>query len=106
MSWRPTIRARAWLALVLPPGAWFTFQQGLSALLHVRCDATFIGIAWDLTSILICALALRIAWPLRRHQGALANPWLARLAVAVAAIFALAILFQTLALSIVPPCIA
>ncbi len=27
-----TIRARAWTALLLPPFAWFLFQQGLSAL--------------------------------------------------------------------------
>lgn len=105
MTWRLSIRARAWTALLLPPLTWFGFQQGLSALLHARCDATAIGIAWGIVSVVLCALAARIARPMRQHDGALANPWLARLAIAVAAIFALAVVFQTLALTIVPPCV-
>ncbi|MFC3212782.1 hypothetical protein [Novosphingobium panipatense] len=105
MSRRLSIRARVWLALTLPPLSWFAFEQGLSALLHLRCNATSLGIAWGLASILLCSLAARIAWPLHQRRGPLASAWLARLALAVAAIFALAILFQTLALSIVPPCV-
>lgn len=105
MTGRLSIRARAWTALLLPPLTWFVFQQGLSALLHARCEAAAIGIAWGIVSLVLCALAVRIAWPMRQHDGALANPWLARLAIAVAAIFALAVLFQTLALTIVPPCV-
>jgi hypothetical protein len=101
---RPSIRARAWSALLLPPVSWFVFEQGLSALLHARCDNAVIGIAWGLVSLALCGLAARFAWPLKEHEGDLANPWLARLAIPVAGIFALAILFQTLALTIVPPC--
>jgi hypothetical protein len=105
MTRRLSIRARAWTALLLPPATWFTYEQGLSALLHARCGDTAIGIAWGIVSLALCALAVRVAWPLRHHEGELANPWLARLAIAIAAIFALAVLFQSLALSIVPPCV-
>ncbi|TCU54625.1 hypothetical protein EDF58_10856 [Novosphingobium sp. PhB57] len=102
---RLSIRARAWIALLSPPSVWFVFEQGLSALLHARCDAAPVGIIWGIASLALCAIAARIAWPLKTHDGDLANSWLARLAIAVAAIFALAILFQTLALSLVPPCV-
>jgi len=102
---RLSIRARAWIALLSPPAVWFVFEQALSALLHVRCDAAPFGIIWGIASLALCAIAARIAWPLKAHEGDLANPWLARLAIAIAGIFALAILFQTLALSLVPPCV-
>jgi hypothetical protein len=48
---------------------------------------------------------LRIGWPLRQAHGALANPWLARLGMVLAGVFALAILFQTLAILVVPACV-
>jgi hypothetical protein len=100
-----TIRARAWAALLLPPIAWFTFEQGLSALLHWDCRLWSAGILWGLASLGACCLAVRLAWPLRRPAGPLADPWLGRLAIAVAGIFALAISLQTLATLIVPACV-
>lgn len=100
-----TIRARAWTALAIPPFAWFAFQQGLSALLHADCTRAGWGIAWGIASLAGVAFALRLVWPLRRHEGELANPWLARLAAVLCGIFALAIAFQTLAVAMVPACV-
>ena len=100
-----SIRARAWIALLLPGFTWFLFEQGLSALLHSACARSGIGTLWGLASLIVCALAFRIAWPLRNHSGNLANPWLARLALIVTAFFALAITYQTLATIMVPPCV-
>jgi hypothetical protein len=100
-----TIRARAWTALLLPPFAWFLFQQGLSVLLHADCSRSGVGTAWGFASLIACGVAFRIAWPLRKREGALVNPWLAQLALVVAGFFALAVAFQTLALLMVPPCL-
>jgi len=100
-----SIQARAWTALLLPPLAWFLFEQGLSALLHWDCRRSGLGIAWGIASLIACVLAFRIAWPFRTRAGAFANPWLARLALVAAGVFALAIAFQTLALLMVPSCV-
>jgi hypothetical protein len=99
-----SVRTRAWIALLLPPVAWFVFEQGLSALLHARCEAAQIGMMWGVASLVLCAAAVRFAWRLKAREGELANPWLARLAIPEAGIFSLAILFQMLAVSLVPPC--
>jgi len=100
-----SIQARAWTALLLPPLVWFLFEQGLSALLHADCGRVGIGMVWGLASLIACAVAFRIAWPFRARGDALANPWLARLALVAAGFFALAIIFQTLALLMVPACV-
>jgi hypothetical protein len=98
-------RARTWIALALPPVAWFVFEQGLSALLHADCTRSGIGLAWGLASLVLCATASRIGWRLRGPHGALAEPWLAGLAIVLAGLFALAIAFQTLAVAMVPACV-
>lgn len=100
-----SIRRRTWMALLIPPFAWFTFQQGLSALLHADCSHSDIGLFWGVASLAACGVGLRVGWPLRRVHGALANPWLARLGMMLACVFALAILFQTLAILMVPACV-
>lgn len=100
-----SIRARTWTALAIPPLVWFVFEQGLSALLHADCSRAGIGLVWGVASLAACGLAVRLAWPLRRHYGTLSNPWLARLAIALAGVFSLAIAFQTLAIAIVPACV-
>jgi hypothetical protein len=101
-----SVRARGWTALALPPLAWFGFEQGLSALLHARCDLAGWGLAWGAVSLAACALAARLARPLARRGGdLLAGAWLARLALVLAGIFALAIAFQTLAILLVPACV-
>jgi len=100
-----SIRGRAWTALLLPPVTWFVFQQGLSTLLHVDCTRWGYGLAWGIASLLLCGVAFRIAWGLRRPGEVLANIWLARLALVISGLFALAIAFQTLAISMVPACL-
>jgi len=101
-----SVRGRAWAALLLPPFTWFAFEQGLSAVLHSACGRVTIGIAWGAFSLILCGLALRIAWPLARQSGDLAaDLWLARLAMIGAAFFGLAIAFQTLAILLVPACV-
>lgn len=101
-----SVRARTWTALLLPPVAWFLFQQGLSALLHADCGRAWAGLPWGAASLVACAGAFRLAWPLGRREGDLTDPWLARLALLGSGLFALAILFQTLAVAIAPPCLA
>ncbi|MGR6329584.1 hypothetical protein ACU5AX_11005 [Sphingomonas sp. XXL09] len=101
-----SVRARSWAALLLPPVAWFGFEQGLSALLHARCDLAGWGLAWGAASLAACALAAWLARPLARRGGnRLSLLWLARLALVLAGIFALAIAFQTLAILLVPACV-
>ncbi|VWX49420.1 hypothetical protein [Novosphingobium sp. 9U] len=100
-----SIRARTWAALATPPFTWFLFEQGLSALLHANCLRWDLGLAWGLASLALCAVSFRFAWPLHKHEGLLANPWLARLALALTGIFCLAIAFQTLAIAMVPACV-
>ena len=98
-------RARTWTALIVPPIAWFLFEQGLSALLHIACGQVMAGLIWGAASLIACAVAFRLAWPLRTHADTLADPWLARLALIGAGIFSLAILFQSLAILMVPSCV-
>ena len=100
-----SIRGRAWTALLIPPVAWFIFEQGLSALIHADCSRSGIGLIWGIASLAACGLGLRVGWPLRQAHGVLANPWLARLGMVLAGVFALAILFQTLAILMVPACV-
>ncbi|WP_440977842.1 hypothetical protein ACQHGV_08360 [Sphingomonas pseudosanguinis] len=100
------IRTRAWAALVLPPIIWFAFEQGLSAVLHGDCTRSGLGIGWGVTSLALCLGALWFGWPYRTRQSPLSDVWLARSAMLVAGFFALAILFQTLAILWIPPCVA
>lgn len=105
MNRRLSIRARAWLALLLPPAIWFGFEQGLSALLHAHCEAAPIGIFCGVASLALCGAAAYLAWPVKEDEGEVTHPWIAHMAIAVAGIFSLAIVFQTLALWLVPPCV-
>jgi hypothetical protein len=102
--WRPTI------ALLLPPLAWFLFQQGLSGLMRVRCGAGGppLGPLWGGAGLLLCIVALWLAWPAGTRPIRADRPvstFIARMAMLGAGVFALAILFQTLATLIVPPCV-
>lgn len=100
-----SIRARAWAGLLLPPFAWFLFEQGLSALLHADCARSGISVLWGAASLLLCGLGLRCGRSAAGEGERPADPWLAHLSMAVAAIFALAILFQTLAILLIPACV-
>jgi len=100
-----SMRARAWTALIVPALSWFLFEQGLSAVLHADCSRWMFGLLWGLFGLGGCGIALALAWPLRRAGPDPADPWLARLACVVAGFFALAILYQILAILIVPACL-
>jgi hypothetical protein len=87
-----------WLALALPPLAWFGYQQGLGATVRTACAAA--GPPWGLAAgfaaLAVCALA---AWMARPPRGFL--DWLA---LGFAGLFGLAIAYHMLAAGIVPPC--
>ena len=102
-------RVRPWLALVLPPIAWYAFELGLSSVLKVNCAPVgdWLGVTWGAASLTVCAVAAALAWPFARPAGDQTPPhaWLARVALLLSGIFALAIAFQTLGVLIVPPCV-
>ena len=100
-----TVRARAWIGIAVPPLTWFLFEQGLSALLHADCGRWAVGVVWGMGSAGICATTFRLVWSLRRDVGDQGDFWLARLAPMIAALFTLAILFQSLAVLLVPACV-
>ena len=102
-------RVRPWVALLLPPIAWYVFEVGLGSVLKVRCApvGAGLGVGWGLASLAVCGVAMMIAWPCAKPAGDQTPPraWLARVALLLANIFALAIAFQTLGVLIVPPCV-
>jgi hypothetical protein len=102
-QWRP------WVALLLPPVTWVAYEYGLGSALRGHCAAvgTWLGPAWGMLSLILCAAAVRVAWPMARAgstDAPPARPWLARVAMFEAGVFALAIAFQTIATLIVPSC--
>ena len=101
-------RIRPWVALVVPPFAWFVFEVGLAGALRLSCTTVGAGLggAWGFASLLACALAAALAWPLAKpaDDRSASRPWLARVALFAAGVYALAIAFQTIATLIVPPC--
>jgi hypothetical protein len=102
---RAAAHLRPWAALTLPPMAWFAFQQGLGFVLRGTCAAA--GIPWGpivgVAALAICGGAVWLAWS-RLAGGTPSDRFLARIAILGAALFALAIAFQTLATLVVPPC--
>jgi hypothetical protein len=93
----------------LPPLAWYAFEVGLASTLMVACKPVggWLGIAAGAASISVCAVAARLAWPYARPAGdqTPTRPWLARVALLLSGVFALAIAFQTLGILIVPACV-
>jgi hypothetical protein len=102
-------RIRPWLALILPPMTWYGFEVGLTSVLKIACAPVgdWLGVAWGAGSLVVCAIAAALAWPYAWPAGdqTPSRPWLARVALLLTGIFALAIAFQTLGILIVPPCV-
>lgn len=98
-------RARILASLAAPPLAWYLFEQGMGFTLRGSCATAGspIGPIWGVASLCACLLAARVAWPTARGT-ARSGAFLARLALLAAALFALAISYQTLAVLIIPPC--
>lgn len=96
------------VALLLPPFAWMTFEMGLAATLRPACAAAaWVGPAWGGAALLACFLALAAARRAIGDRGGkegATGRWMGGVASLGAGVFALAILFQTLATLIVPPC--
>lgn len=97
------------VALLLPPFAWMSFEFGLAATLRPACETvSWLGPVWGGAAVLACLFALLAAGrAIRDRDGrcGATGRWMARLAMFGAGIFTLAILFQTLATLIVPPCV-
>ena len=101
-----TLRARAWTALCLPPLTWYIFQQGMGHVVHVHCAiAGWVGPAWGGVSLVVCGGAALLARKRADPQLITVHPWICRVALLGAGVFALAIGFQTLAITIVPACV-
>jgi hypothetical protein len=102
-------RFRPWLALILPPTAWYVFEVGLASIVKVTCAPVggWLGVGWGAVSLVACGVAAALAWPYAAasENQTLPRPWLARVALLLSGIFALAIAFQTLGVLIVPPCV-
>lgn len=103
------VRARQEMALLLPPIAWLAYEYGLGSSLRASCATVgaWLGPFWGGTSLLACAIAAGLAWPMARaatKRDPRVRPWLASIAMLGAGIFALAIVYQTLATLIVPSC--
>lgn len=106
----PVSRLRLTIALFLPAFSWFLFQQGLSAAMRAQCraGAAPIGPTWGVCALLLCGVAVWLAWPARQASDLEARQvprFLALLALIGAGMFALAIAFQTLATLVIPPCV-
>ena len=103
------IRAVPWAALLISPAVWFLYQQALAGPLRLACGLgwPWLGPAFGVASLMCCALAARIALPWTRapRSGRPVDAWIARVALLIAAVLTLPIMFQTLAAVIVPPCV-
>ncbi|MBC9033811.1 hypothetical protein IAG41_15555 [Sphingomonas sp. JC676] len=101
-----TIRSRPslWLALVVPPLAWYGFQQGLATTLRGACGAAGVplGPLWGAGSIALCIGAGWFARPRPGQQSS--DRLLSQLGVLAAGLFSLAIFYQSVATMIIPPC--
>jgi len=96
--------ARAWLALIIPPLVWYGQQQGLAGPLRVDCHVAdgWPAVVWGVASLICCAGSAALGWSQVREAGLAA--WVARLGVAGAGVFSVAITFGTLAAALVPAC--
>lgn len=109
----PGLRFKPWVALALPPLAWYGYEIGLSSALRLSCATVgaWLGGAWGGGGLVVCLTAAWLAWRVAAPTEDAANeapaprPWLARIALVNAGLFALAILFQALATLIVPACV-
>ncbi len=103
-------RHRLWTALAGPALAWFVSQQLGGQMARLACHAagSALGPLASALALVVCAVAAALAWPFASAAGedrrARADAFLAGLALGGAAVFALAIVFQSLATLIVPSC--
>jgi hypothetical protein len=98
------MNVRLCLALVVPPLVWYVQEQALAGPLRIDCHVAdgWPAIAWGVVSLVCCAVAAALGWSQVRGEGL--SAWLARLAIAGAAVFSVAIAFGALAAALVPAC--
>jgi hypothetical protein len=102
---RPRPHLLLWIALAVPPAAWYVFQQGLAMTLRGVCAAAGppVGPVWGVLSLALCAGAAWFARPNANQTPS--DRFLSRLVLLAAGLFSLAILYQLLATLIIPPCV-
>ena len=95
---------RLWIAILAPPALWYLQQQALTALTKLACHTAGppLGPAAGLAALVLCLGAAALAWPARRDPH---HRFMAWLGLGSGAIFALAIVFTTLANLLLPPCV-
>jgi hypothetical protein len=98
------------IALLMPPLAWISFEYGLAISLSSACVAvgSWLGPLWGAGAFFACLIGAIIAQrtiQLGRAQQKELNRWLGKVALLGCGVFSLAILFQTIATLIVPPCV-
>ena len=94
---------RAWSATLIPPVAQVLLQQGWGQVVRQACGvAQPVGLGAAFGSMVLLAFGVLIAWPARRAEDT--SRFVAVVAMGEAVFFGLAILFQTIAGFIVPPC--
>ncbi|WP_157220879.1 hypothetical protein [Flavisphingomonas formosensis] len=99
---------RIWVALLLPPAAWYGQQQALAGPLRLNCHliAGWPALLWGLASLLACAFSAWLAASRSRGSGAEVGvaTGMARIAMLGAGLFGLAIMFSSIAAALVPAC--
>jgi hypothetical protein len=99
-------RTRLVIAIALPPLAWFGYQQGLGMILRSGCSSAAppFGPAFGAAALIACALAALLGAPKEaRYPGRFLASCIAQFG---AALFGLAIAFQTIATLVIPSCVA
>ena len=96
------------VALPLPVAAWYTAQQGLGMFVRLRCSSVAgPGVAVCAAGLLVCALSVWLSTASEPNQDSppAQTDTVLRLCVLLGAgVFGLAIVFQTVAILIVPSC--
>lgn len=93
-------------AVILPPLAWFLFQQGLGFTLRIACErgGPPVGPLAGAVALLLCAGSAWVGWRRLRAGPGETQALLAWLALGGAGAFALAIALQLAATAIEAPC--
>ena len=96
------VSPRAWFAMILPPLAWFVGQQGWGQAVRLVCSQGQYGLAIGIATLILCAAAAVVAWPLRNAEGP--TRLIAWCAIGDSGLFGLALIFHLLAGALIPSC--
>ena len=93
---------RAWIAVCMPPVAWFLGQRGWGQAVRLVCSQGNWGLGIGVAALVLCLAGGVIAWPLRGEEGS--TRLVAWCAIGDSLIFAIALCFHLLAGSLIPSC--